>query len=196
MLTCFVGHSEAETRSKRPFFLFALLHSAAGFSALPFGLRWLMTTSCASRLDCVGPSASFACTICDSEFSTRNTLFRHIREQHYPSHGEQNTRQSLMVDPSKLLRNLGGVCMLHAEQSCTQHIFRYLLPLDWLPDSNSIMSWYRSGRPRPTPPILKAMKDVLRQIRKSARFLKRKSLWCVGTQGTSLLLPKWKHSNF
>ena len=62
--------------------------------------------------------------------------------------------------------------MLHAEQSCTQHIFRYLLPLDWLPDSNSIMSWYRSGRPRPTPPILKAMKDVLRQIRKSARFLK------------------------
>ena len=104
-----------------------------------------------------------------------------------PSNWEDTFETPHTVDDVRIhgWRNLGGVCMLHAEQSCTQHIFRYLMPVNWLPDSNFIMSWYRSGRPRPTPPILKAMKDVLRQIRKSTRFLKRKSLWCVGTQGTS-----------
>jgi tRNA U38,U39,U40 pseudouridine synthase TruA len=59
---------------------------------------------------------------------------------------------------------------LHAEQSCTQHIFHYLVPINWLPDSESILSWrknqllYSEGRNTniPSPPSLRRMKEALR----------------------------------
>jgi tRNA U38,U39,U40 pseudouridine synthase TruA len=35
---------------------------------------------------------------------------------------------------------------LHAEQSCTQHVFHYLVPLEWLPDAQDVLSWYQENK--------------------------------------------------
>lgn len=34
---------------------------------------------------------------------------------------------------------------LHAERSCTQRVYHYLLPLSWLPDGEAAKTWWRSG---------------------------------------------------
>lgn len=62
---------------------------------------------------------------------------------------------------------------LHAEHSCTQHIFHYLLPMKWLPDHESLLAWYNhngDGRP-PAPPALRRFKEILRTT--ESRTVKR-----------------------
>lgn len=61
-------------------------------------------------------------------------------------------------------RNLGDESTLHAEHSATQHTFRYLLPVAWLPHSDAIIDWYKHGQPRPPLSILKRLKHVLRSF--------------------------------
>lgn len=85
--------------------------------------------------------------------------------------------------------------LLHAEQSCTQHIYHYLLPASWLPDSESIVQWYQANVHKPrferrgnVPSSIHRFKSVLRSmespvadVRQHARFgglgLREKRPW-------------------
>lgn len=68
---------------------------------------------------------------------------------------------------------------LHAEQGCTQHVYHFMVPVAWLPESDAILEWYRqnviTGKIRrqqkqqkheivQTPPSLIRFKDILRSF--------------------------------
>lgn len=66
----------------------------------------------------------------------------------------------MRLDACKLLPSNSR---LHAERSCTQRVFHYLMPLSWLPDGDELERWYSSNAPRPPPPgSLRALKAALR----------------------------------
>lgn len=74
------------------------------------------------------------------------------------------------------VRQLETKLYLHAEQSCTQHLYHFMVPVNWLPGSGEIVDWHeRSVIPANrsvTPPALKRFKDILRSmesIRSSTR---------------------------
>jgi tRNA U38,U39,U40 pseudouridine synthase TruA len=65
---------------------------------------------------------------------------------------------------------------LHAEQSCTQHVYHFMVPVAWLPDSDGIVEyWYQSNSKSkssnnptktatPPPSSLKRFKDILKRV--------------------------------
>jgi tRNA U38,U39,U40 pseudouridine synthase TruA len=67
---------------------------------------------------------------------------------------------------------LGSDSRLHAERSCTQRVYHYLLPLSWLPNAIELKEWWQSEeivrtdqrlkKLAPPPSSLRRFKDALR----------------------------------
>lgn len=53
---------------------------------------------------------------------------------------------------------------IHAERSCSQLVYHYLLPLSWLPDADNLLQWLTSDGIKYPPPsnTLRRFKDALR----------------------------------
>lgn len=109
----------------------------------------------------------------------------------------QATLQTLLLDNkqtrSAVIRLHGmrtldtKLASLHAEQSCTQHVYHYMVPVAWLPDSDAIEEWHRESvatgnlrwnqrhagtTPRPadaTPSSLRNFRDILRRAESERR---------------------------
>jgi tRNA U38,U39,U40 pseudouridine synthase TruA len=61
--------------------------------------------------------------------------------------------------------NASAKLYLHAEQSCTQHVYHYLLPVSWLDQPETIQAWYERNRHVPYPHLRESAPAALRHFK-------------------------------
>lgn len=98
-----------------------------------------------------------------------------LQQQQQPSHNGS------VVTLHGLRRMESAATYLHAEQSCTQHVFHFLLPVSWLPDAANVSTWYQANMYKPreerstvAPQSLRQFKEILRRA-ESQRTTRRQS---------------------
>jgi hypothetical protein len=80
------------------------------------------------------------------------------------SESEVNASTTAVLYPSSYRK-------IHAEQSCTQHIYHGLIPVEWLPNSTDIIHWYHTSYHEtarhlraPIPSTIRTLKQILRSM--------------------------------
>jgi hypothetical protein len=60
---------------------------------------------------------------------------------------------------------------IHAEQSCTQHIYHGLIPVEWLPNSTDIIHWYQTSYHEPVRHLRAPIPNTIRSLKQIFRSM-------------------------
>jgi tRNA U38,U39,U40 pseudouridine synthase TruA len=123
-------------------------------------------------------------------------IFQVMKSRLATLHDQDNNETKVHLYACQLMDNTGAAARFHAERSCTQRVYHYVLPVAWLPEGDKLQEWWQqpdssskatsmkrpesnihsSNFPKkasPPPRSLKKLKDALRSAESAAIPLKK-----------------------